>query len=77
MKINKARTHLVRKWVSVFVIHKRKKIEFFVQMVDGVVMGNAKSGFATSYLKYFDENSQRIKDKHFKQIKSYVEKHIK
>jgi hypothetical protein len=78
MKIYSAKTVQVEKRVSLEVSHDTP-VSFRISVTtrDGKVIGNAKNGMATSYLKYFNDTDDKTKEKHFQQIKTYVEKHIK
>lgn len=76
MKIYSAKTKLTEKWVEVSVSHGPKAFKVSVTTKDGKVCGTAEGGLRTSYLSYFDL-PKKIRQKHFEQIKAYVEKHIK
>lgn len=73
IKIHSAKTTEIKKWVKVFVTHKRKKIELHVVVVDGKVIPNVY----TSYLKYFDQANQKSQSEHLKQITAYIKRYIK
>jgi hypothetical protein len=77
MQIYSAKTKLTEKWVEVSVGYGAKAFKVSVRTKNGIVQGNAKSGVATSYLSYFHDTPERVRQKHFEQIKAYVEKHIK
>lgn len=77
MQIYSAKTKMVEKWVEVEVSHEHLSFTISVRTKDGKVVGNHKSGMATAKLIYFDEVPDKIRAKHFEQIKAYVEKHIR
>ena len=77
MKIHSAKTVSIRKWVEVHIEHNKIPFMVSVQTENGKVFGNQRSGLYTSRIKYLNETPTKVKEKHFKEIKAYVEKYIK
>lgn len=73
MKIISAQTIQTRKWITVSVNFKGKDFDISVFAIDGKVEGDGIKGLYTSYLTFFNENSQAVRIRHFKEIKKYVE----
>lgn len=76
MIVHSAKTKLTEKWVEVSVKHGTKTFKVSVTTRDGKVRGTPVTGFRTSYLAYFDL-PEKTRQKHFDQVKAYVEKHIR
>jgi hypothetical protein len=74
MIILSKRTILITKWIEVKVRYDRKDWTFSVRTKDGKVDGNYKNSIGTSAISYFNKYSDRIRKKHFEQIKAFVEK---
>lgn len=77
IKILKAKTIKVKKWVTVTVAYKNLFFKVHVECIDGMVSGNPESGLYTHVLEYFNTVPLSIRKKHFEQIKKYVERYIK
>lgn len=77
MNIKSAKTFSVSKWIEVSVSYKKKDFKVSVLMKNGSVVGNgAGDGIYTSYLTYFNEVPEHVRQSHFYKIKKYVERYI-
>lgn len=76
MIIYSAKTKMTEKWVEVSVRHGAKTFNISVITKDGKVKGTAEGGLRTSHLTYFDL-PEITRQKHFEQVKAYVEKYIR
>lgn len=73
MKVITSEIIQVEKWVEVTVNHKGKKLKFNLITIDGKVKGEFKNNFATSYLTYFHETSDKLMQKHWQLVKTHIE----
>jgi hypothetical protein len=69
MKINSANVISVEKDIKLSVSYKRKSFEIIVTTQNGRVSSNVK----TAYLTYFNDTPVEIQNKHFGEIKKYIE----
>lgn len=76
MKIRKASTANVKKCIRLKLVHNHVAFEVYLYTHDGSVVGSTEMGFHTAYLAYFNLPI-KTREKHFEQIKSYVEKYIR
>lgn len=76
MKINYAKVIQVEKWIEIRVKYKGEVIDFNVKTIGGVVQGDLENGLMTSTLRYFHNTPPNIQNKHWIQIKKYVEVNI-
>ncbi len=76
MKIEKAVIISTKHEISVVVSHKKKEFMLDIQMLDGHVIGDAENGVRTSYFTYFHEVPLKVRQKHFNQIRKYVENNL-
>lgn len=76
MKILSAQIEREEKEIGLKISHKGKKFRASVIMVDGLVIGDAQHGLATSYLPYF-ELPLLVRTIHFNKIKEYLESNPK
>jgi len=72
MNILQVETKQIKKEHEVKIKYKNKVMDFYVTTINGEVIGSSKDNLRTSYLTYFNQNSQAIKDKHFQQIKNHI-----
>lgn len=74
MKIISKKTVQVTKRIRLSVSHNNKIFNLYVETRGGKIKGNYKDSVSTSYLMYFHEVPERIRQKHFLQIKKLIEK---
>lgn len=76
MKIGTPKTIRTEKWLVFPVEYKKKKFEISVIVWNGKLKGEScKDAIATSYLTYFHETPEHIRQRHFLKIKKLIEKH--
>lgn len=62
--------------MEVDVKHGNKSFIISIKLVDGKPIGGYKS-MATSYLSYFNNCSDKVREKHFKEIEEYLTNNLK
>ena len=73
MKIQSVRTYSTEVVKKVTVSHNGRSIDFFITVTDGKVSGDCDTNMKTSYLTYFHETHQKVRTKHFDEIKKRLE----